>query len=249
MIRIFFGSPGCGKTTQICKHLKKFKKYKYHFCNFPLNSKYHIGQSVSTEKLLTLGQWTFPEYSYVAIDEAGIHYNNRKFKTLPQFTIEWFKLHRHYRCDVDVFSQSWEDMDITLRRLADQYWYMKGIGRGWLGITILRRVYFKVMVDETTHQIIDGYRMEKGIWILLQPLRLLGLGFFFPQLKGWKLTFRPLYYKYFDSFEHPNIPIFTSDPPFLRRKTARRRLEGVFSKVGSLLETAKAVFNRAISKK
>ena len=73
--------------------------------------------------------------------------------------------------------------------------------------TLLRRVYKFVTVDENTHQIIDGYRMEKGLWLLLQPLRLLGLAYIFPQLKGWKLTFRKKYYKYFDSYAHPDLPI------------------------------------------
>ena len=219
MIRIFFGNPGCGKTTTACKLLKKNKKdYDHTFCNFPLTEKYNIAYSVNSEQMKSLGMWTFPEYSYIAIDEAGIEYNNRKFKLLPQYTIEWFKLHRHYRCDVDVFSQSWEDMDITIRRLADQLWYLRGVGRKF-GFTIQRRVYRRVMVDETTHQIIDGYRMEKAIWILLQPLRLLGLGKLFPGffrgLYGWKLTFRWPYYKYFDSYSHPNIPVLAipSDGP------------------------------------
>lgn len=209
MIRVFFGSPGAGKTTQACKLLLKNKKrYQYTFCNFDLKREYDLAESVSSEELKKLGLWTFPEYSYIALDEAGIEYNNRKFKTFPQYTIEWFKLHRHYRCDVDLFSQSWEDMDITLRRLADQLWYMRGIGRKY-GFTILRRVYKFVTVDDNTKQIIDGYRMEKGIWLLLQPLKLIGLNKLLPQLDGWKLTIRPKYYKYFDSYAHPDLPLYS----------------------------------------
>lgn len=199
MIRVFFGNPGCGKTTTACKMLKKSKKrYNRLFANF------NVSDKIATQCDLTdLGKWTFPERSYIVVDEAGIEYNNRKYKTLPQHTISWFKLHRHYRCDVDVFSQSWDDMDITIRRLADQLWYMKKIGP----FTMLRRVYKTVTIDENTHQIIDGYRMTKGIWLLLQPLRLLGLSFFFPQLKSWRLCFRPLYYRYFNSWDTPETPV------------------------------------------
>lgn len=204
MIRIFFGNIGCGKTTQACKNMKSNNiHYLNCFCNFDLNKDFDIGTSVSTEKFKTLGQWTFPENSYICIDEAGIEYNNRKFKTLPQYTIEWFKLSRHYKCDIDIFSQSFEDMDITLRRLASELWYMRRIGP----FTLLRKVYKFVMIDENTHQIIDGYRMEKGIWLILQPLRLIGLSKLLPQLQGWKLTYRPKYYKYFDSYTHPDLPI------------------------------------------
>lgn len=206
MLRVFFGNPGCGKTTQACKFMKKSKKhYDRAFCNFQLNEdvKKSIGMQVLPADMKTLGTWTLPEYSYFAIDEAGIEYNSRKFKTLPMCTIEWFKLHRHYRVDVDVFSQSWEDMDITLRRLADELWYMRKIGP----FTLLRRVYKRVTVNEETEQIIDGYRMIKGIWLVLQPLRLLLLDKLLYPLTGWRLTFRPLYYKYFDSWSHPDIPV------------------------------------------
>ena len=213
MIRIYFGQPGAGKTTQICKNIKTLKRkrrYDEFYCN--VETKFDDVHFISSSMLKDLGEWTPRENSYFAIDEAGIEYNNRKFKTLSQSTIEWFKLHRHYKVDVDVFSQSWEDMDVTIRRLAGQLWYMRGFGRKY-GFTILRRVYKTCMVDENTHQIIDGFRMEKGIWVLLQPLRLLGLGFFLPQLYGWKLTIRLPYYKYFDTYSKPQTPVYPPYPP------------------------------------
>ena len=201
MIRVLFGSPRCGKTTTACKLLKKnAKRYEFCFANFTVSPK--VGIKCDLEGL---GEWTFPLHSYVVIDEAGIEYNNRGFKTLPKKTIEWFKLHGHYKCDVDVFSQSWEDMDITIRRLADELWYMKKIGP----FTIMRKVYKTVSVDDNTHQIIDAYRLTKGIWLVLQPLRLLGLSFFLPQLKSWRLCFRPFYYRYFNSWEVPPTPVKT----------------------------------------
>lgn len=204
MIRVFFGSPGCGKTTLAVKLLKKSPKlYKQSYCNFSVNGLKCPVFELPSHALKTIGEWTLPPNSYLSVDEAGIEYNNRKFKTLSQTVIEWFKLHRHYGVDVDIFSQSWDDMDITLRRLAEQLWYLRRIGP----FTIARRVYKRVTVNQETEQIIDGYRMERGLWLVLQPLRLLGLGFIFPQLKGWKLTFRPLYYKYFNSWETPDTPV------------------------------------------
>lgn len=208
MIRVFFGNPGCGKSTYIAKccyrnykRLLKTQGYKHYYSNLELTvpgSGY-----VTPEDLRLLGKWTFPRGTIFYLDEAGIEFNNRNYKAFPPYTIAWFKLHRHYGVDVDVVSQSWEDMDITIRRLADQLWYMRKIGP-W---TLLRRVYKRVMIDEKTHQIIDGYRMESGLWVLLQPLRLLGLGYVLPQLKGWKLMFRPFYYRYFDSWKTPDTPV------------------------------------------
>ena len=107
MIVVCFGSPGAGKTTLACREIKKRARYyEYTFANFGCKC-----ADFDNVDLTSLGQWTFPPNSLIQIDEAGIEYNNRKFKTLPQETIKWFKLHRHYKCDVTVWSQSWDDMD------------------------------------------------------------------------------------------------------------------------------------------
>lgn len=192
MLRVFFGSPGAGKTTLAVKMARRnLKHYDYCYCNFKTNI-----PDVCECDLQQLGMWTFPEYSYIAIDEAGIEYNSRKFKSLPQYTIEWYKLHRHFACDVDVFSQSWEDMDITLRRLATELWYIKKIGP----FTLSRRVFKRVTVNKETEQIIDGYRKASVLSMLC------------PILGNWHITFRPLYYQYFDSWSHPDLPVRTFLP-------------------------------------
>lgn len=193
MIRIFFGSPGAGKTTLCCKFAKKnFKKYKAVYLNFN-----NTVPGVHSCNMDGLGRWTFKHGSYICVDEAGIEYNNRAYKLLPKEAIAWYKKHRHYRCDVDVFSQDL-DMDITLRRLTYELWYMRKIGP-W---TLCRRIYKRIMVDKTTHQIIDGYDMASNIWLLFWFLQ---LGW--PFQKRFTLTFRPFYYKYFDSWECDDLPV------------------------------------------
>lgn len=209
MITVYFGSPGAGKTTLACREIAKSKKmYNATFANF--GCKCATADDISLDGL---GTWTFPPGSYIAIDEAGIEYNNRKFKTLDQNTIKWFKLHRHYRCDLSVWSQSWDDMDITIRRLADRLYYVRKIGP----FTMVRRVYKRVTVDKQTEQIIDGYRMVNILWLLLKPLYYLsfaffGLGFFLRFVLPFdeiKLVYRPLYYKYFDTHEAPPLPVLS----------------------------------------
>lgn len=197
MIEVFFGNPGCGKTTEAVKlarfslRKKRLGKtiYKHAFCNFEQSAK-----GVKTCDFNGIGDWTFPQHSFVALDEAGIEFNSRLYKALSKPAIAWFKLHRHYRCDVAVFSQSWEDMDITIRRLAVRLWHMRKLGP-W---TLIRRVYKFTMVDEKTHQIIDGYKMASFLWLLVLPLQWIGI---LPV--QFRLTFRPFYYRFFDSYSVP----------------------------------------------
>lgn len=239
MITVYFGAPGSGKTTLACRELLKQKKrYFYTFANF--GCKCADFDDVSLDRL---GEWTFPKGSYIAIDEAGIVYNNRKFKSLPQETIEWFKLHRHYGCDLSIWSQSWDDMDITLRRLADRLYYIKKIGP----FSLMRRVYKRVTVDKQTEQIIDGYRMVHMLYLLLKPIYYLsflafGLGFviraLFPGFDEIKLILRKPYYKYFDTHAAPVRPVPFALPANSlssnRNKGMRRRcaalLRRIFSK-------------------
>lgn len=194
MIRIFFGSPGCGKTTLACKFLKKYQKHYDH----TYGAFAHQVPGAAVCNFDQLGEWTFPEYSYVTTDEAGIDFNSRQTLKIPKTMIQYLKLHRHYKVDMDFFSQAWDDIDIVLRRLCVQYWYMYRIGP-W---TLCRRVYKRVMIDKATHQIIDGYFMPSILWILAFPLQLLKL-----TDQRYMLTFRPFYYKYFDSWDRPELPI------------------------------------------
>ncbi len=193
MFRIIFGNIGCGKTTYACKMIydnlvhPKHKFYSRIFTNF----KNKLCPDIN---LTDIGKWTLPFNSYLVVDEAGIQYNNRKFKSLPQHTIEWFKLSRHYGVDADFLSQSWDDIDITIRRLADEIWYLKKVGP----FTVVRRIFKRIQVNEETHQIEDGYFLRKFFGIILDFL----LG-----SSSFKIFLRYPYYKFFDTYDAPKVPI------------------------------------------
>lgn len=194
MISLYFGSPGSGKTTlimyQIKKQIKRFsslfykifdrKPYRFYTnvkdCSFPYYSSENIGKNA------------LPPYSTLYIDEAGIDFNSRAYKSMSKDQIAYFKLHRHYKHDINFYSQSWEDCDITIRRLCDRYYHLTKLGP----FTLVRRVRKFCTIDSNTQQIIDGYKFTGLLWRLIPSF----LGGF----KSWFLVFRPLYYQYFDSY-------------------------------------------------
>lgn len=205
VLNVYFGVPGSGKTTFAAYLAKRSMRQS---CIIAWAEKHPCKLS---EKLLSSGLWRrkTPVWSNVPItgtyqmdprldigvsmmaggkviiDEAGIEYNNRNYKSFPPDAIYWYKYHRHYQCSVDVFSQSYEDMDITLRRLAQNYFVVK---KSLLPFFIYcKRIRRKVGIDETTHQIIDHYY------------------FGFPILTT-KWVFSPPLWKLFNSFSRKELP-------------------------------------------
>ena len=153
MISTYWGNPGCGKTTLACKMLKKQQKhYKHTISNFP-----HVVPGAGFyDDLTLLGRWKPPSHSLCIWDESGIDFNNRagRHGAMDQPCIALHKKHRHEHLDIVCISQSWDDIDVTLRRLSVQLWYMYRLGP-W---TLCRRVYKSTGIDKETGQIVDKYR-------------------------------------------------------------------------------------------
>lgn len=143
VVRVYFGVPGSGKTTLAAHFAKqcfrvgfwervrlkwpnpftsflarKSKKYIRVFSNVPILGCYKLDPKSD------LGVFQVDDCKII-LDEASIEFNNRKFKDMPAHVIKFLKLHRHYGTSVDVFSQSFDDMDITLRRLAHDFFLVK----------------------------------------------------------------------------------------------------------------------------
>lgn len=205
VLNVYFGVPGSGKTTFAAYLAKQcmrqsriitwaenhpgklsgwilvsglFKRRMPVFSNVPITGACQLDPQKDIGVNMIVG-------GKVIIDEAGIEYNNRNFKAFPPAAVYWYKYHRHYQCSVDVFSQSYEDMDITLRRLAQNYYVVK---KSLLPkFVVCKRIRRKVGIDENTHQIIDHYY------------------FGFPILDT-KWIFSPPLWKLFNSFSRKELP-------------------------------------------
>lgn len=211
VLDVYFGVPGSGKTTfaawltkQSLKQSRAITWAQKHPCKFsvwllgtkllkrsvPVYSNVPITGAYQLEPQTDIGVHMITD-AKVIIDEAGIEYNNRNYKSFPKESIYWYKYHRHYECSVDVFSQSYEDMDITLKRLAQNYYVVKKSLLPYF--VVCKRIRRKVGIDDTTHQIIDQYYFGLPVldtrWIFTPPLWRLFNSFSRKELpkKSWKM--------------------------------------------------------------
>lgn len=184
-----FGKKGSGKSTLIAKLAKRYlKQGKLVYSNLHLNI-----SGVRFFEVSDIGRYVFPEDSVVFIDEVGMIWDNRDYKKFRNDVRDYFKLQRHYKNTVYLFSQTF-DIDIKLRNLTDYMFMVKNYGNV---LSIAHRVSRKLVIVEPTGdsegRIADGYE--------LQPLAL--------QLLGMRIayfTWIPNWIKYFDSFEQADLP-------------------------------------------
>lgn len=183
MIDIIFANVGSGKTTYASKKIQQeYKKmingkskYEAIYCNQPIKNSIHLDISKS------LHTHAFKN-SLLIIDDASIEYNNRIMRMTPN-EIQFFKLHRHYNTDIIIISQSWEDLDITLRRMYSRLYLMRNLHL--FNLTMVREIRRFIMIDDK-EQIIEGFKFVK-----------------LP-----KIFSRKKWYKYFNSYWIPDTPIY-----------------------------------------
>lgn len=188
IFNLYFGSPGCGKTTFLVRIAKIYaKKGRPVFTNFPVTI-----PGVCCFEKADIGKFAFPPGAVILFDEGSLNgFDNRDFKTnfKNNNSLEYFKLLRHY-CNQIVFAnQGFDELDKKIRTLTTGFWFVRRIGP----FSIANRVFKKTEVNQFTHEIIDGYQFPAGIKTLLFP-------------RYMQLIFRPSFYKYFDSYDAPELP-------------------------------------------
>lgn len=209
MITCYFGVPGAGKTTLLTKfamqamrdqtlpkwllNLKKRKQYKHVYTNFYCEGAEKID-------FQDLGKYKFYD-SLIILDELAMDADNRKFKTFPDEIRDFFILHRHLGNDIIYATQSYEAVDLKIRFLTQELWYMsKSVVPILRNFTVAKRIYRNININEHTSELILGYRFCNLIE-----------SFF---VRNIQICYRKKYYKKFNSFDEGKLEsreIFSSE--------------------------------------
>lgn len=195
MISGYFGVPGCGKTTVAVmfarRELKRIKHgkspYKHVLTNFYCKGCEKIDFS-------NIGVYDIQD-SLIILDELTIDADNREFKNFKKSSVEGFIYHRHYFCDIKYFTQDYNAVDKKIRNLTqDLFFLRKSLVFPFSAFTRYKRIFRCIDINDLTKEIITGYRFPNLWEAFLSLLGAINLG---------GLCFRPLYYKYFDSYSQP----------------------------------------------
>lgn len=185
---MIFGKKGSGKTTYLTKLTMQYLKHGravYSTTEVP-------GAILFNPK--DLGFVYIPENSVILIDEVGLIWNNRDFKSFKKEYREYFKMQRQYKHTVYLFSQAF-DIDKSLRELTDAMYLMRSY---FCVYSVARRINRKITIVSASS---SGGGGESHIAddLAFDSLLLFWAG-------SIRLTWIPKYAKYFKSFNPPPLP-------------------------------------------
>jgi len=181
------GAPGVGKTA-IAQYivLDAIAKGIPVYSNRALAGAYKINcQEIGKFDFIVNQNGFLKRGGVLIIDEAGIDFNNREYKSFNIDMIEFFKLHRHYKLDIYVITQG-IDIDLTIRRLITK-WY-KVVP--YKIFNIISTNYAEMLAVEQQLMIENGewkmkYEIKKGVTLKIDIMKMV---------------------KLFNSFEIPELP-------------------------------------------
>ena len=137
-----------------------------------------------------IGYTEFPPNSCILIDEVGMIWDNRHFKNFDTNVRDWFKLQRHRKCRVFLFSQTF-DVDKKIRDLTDEMYLVE---KKFRVFSYSKRILKRTVLNKSTAD--SPSRLDEDLEF--DSLLLFWCG-------SRKFTFIPKYIKYFDSFEAPRL--------------------------------------------
>ncbi len=184
---MIYGKKGSGKTTFLTKQSIFFNKKGWHvFSNVEIFGAYKLDTD-------WIGRFDFPEKSLLLIDEVGLVWDNRNFKSFPNHVRDFFKLQRHKKVYVIMASQAF-DIDKKLRDLTDEMYLLQNV----LNIFTIAKKINKFQTISNTDNNNDTDKSD-SVSCLVESYK-------FAPFFDWIYTFNPRYFKFFNSFECDKLP-------------------------------------------
>lgn len=126
-VSLYFGLPGCGKTTLMSAlALKGIKSKRYK--NVYSNVKMCIEDVIYIDNNC-IGKYNLCDGDgLLLIDEATLFADSRDYKNFGKDRLQYFLEHRHYNVDICLFTQQWDGVDRKIRVITDRVYYVyKGL--------------------------------------------------------------------------------------------------------------------------
>lgn len=187
-ITLWVGLPGCGKTTLLTAHAYQLRRqYAHVYTNVDL-----AVPGVIRIEPEWLGVYDIRD-GVVLLDEGSIWADCRDYKAMTKKMSNWLMLHRHYGCDVRVYTQRFGGVDVKIRNLCTRVYYVRKAGLLGRWITSYTPITYRLIVPkdgDKVGDIVEGY----------QQLGLIN------KLIATRYCFRPRWYRYFDSWSAPPLP-------------------------------------------
>ena len=120
-VSLFFGLPGCGKTTILTKlayDAVRSRRYKNVFSNVPLSI-----CGVTYLDNSCIGKYIL-EDGLILIDEASLYADSRDHANFSKGQLSFFLMHRHFNVDIYLFTQQWDGVDRKIRVITDRVYYV-----------------------------------------------------------------------------------------------------------------------------
>lgn len=209
MINRYFGVPGCGKTTHLVsvavRENERIKKGKSHYDRILTNVP--VAGLGSDSNVYFFDTTDFGQYdmsrSLILYDEAEVDFNNRDYKKLDEARTRFLMYHRHYKCNIYFYSQTYDGVDKKIRFITNNVYYMK---RNLItGNAVPHRIKYLMYIpkkprrDEVVNDNNGEITMRYYQTGILEHL--FSRFFLEPPVKLSK------YFHYFDSFDAPPLPV------------------------------------------